>query len=287
MNNSGFQNSESESSPGRALWKRIVSDRAAAACLIFLALSALLCFAAPLIAPYPFDAQDLALGASPPSAEHLFGTDCLGRDLLSRILYGGRVSFAVGCLATAAAVAFGAIYGTVSGMMGGRADSIMMRIVDIAYSMPFTIFVILLMVAFGRSIWLIFVAIGAVEWLTMARIARGMCLDIKSRQYVEAARAMGESTANIIRRHILPNASGAILACATLTVPSVMLLEAFLSFLGLGVQAPMPSWGGLVKDGAEFMEDAPWLLIFPAFFFSATLYALNRLGEAASKRDFF
>jgi len=160
----------------------------------------------------------------------------------------------------------------------------MMRFVDIVYSLPFTIFVILLMIAFGRSIWLIFVAIGAVEWLTMARIVRGITLDLKSRQFVEASVALGQSKIKIMTRHILPNALSSILVCATLTVPSVMLLEAFLSFLGLGVQAPLPSWGSLVKDGAEYMEDAPWMLVFPAFFFSATLYALNRVGEALSGR---
>ncbi|MFR6034698.1 MAG: ABC transporter permease [Bacilli bacterium] len=195
------------------------------------------------------------------------------------MLYGGRVSFAVGILATAVAVVIGTSYGMVSGMCGGKTDALMMRIVDIIYSLPFTIFVILLMMAFGRSLWLIFVAIGAVEWLTMARIVRAMTLDIKSRQFVEAAVALGESRLGIMRRHILPNVFGSVLVCAALTVPSVMLLEAFLSFLGLGVQAPLPSWGGLVKDGAEYMEDAPWMLVLPALFFSATLYALNRIGR--------
>ena len=161
----------------------------------------------------------------------------------------------------------------------------MMRFVDAVYSLPFTIFVILLTLALGRSIWLIFVAIGAVEWLTMARIVRGITLDLKSRQFVEASVALGQSKIKIMARHILPNALGSILVCAALTVPSVMLLEAFLSFLGLGVQAPLPSWGSLVKDGAEHMEDAPWLLVFPAFFFGATLYALNRIGESLSGRS--
>jgi len=160
-----------------------------------------------------------------------------------------------------------------------------MRCVDIIYSLPFTIFVILLTLAFGRSIWLIFVAIGAVEWLTMARIVRAMTLDLKSRQFVEASVALGQSKIKIMLKHILPNSASAILVCATLTVPSVMLLESFLSFLGLGVQAPLPSWGSLVKDGAEYMEDAPWMLIFPALFFSATLYALNRVGESLSGRN--
>ena len=195
------------------------------------------------------------------------------------------MSFAVGILATAVAMCVGVCYGMVSGMAGGKTDAAMMRFVDAVYSLPFTIFVILLTLAFGRSIWLIFVAIGAVEWLTMARIVRGITLDLKSRQFVEASVALGQSKIKIMARHILPNALGSILVCAALTVPSVMLLEAFLSFLGLGVQAPLPSWGSLVKDGAEHMEDAPWLLVFPAFFFGATLYALNRIGESLSGRS--
>ena len=265
-------------------WRNISEDGTALACLVFLLLGAALCFCAPLAAPYSYKEQNLALGSVPPSLSHIFGTDMLGRDILSRILYGGRISFAVGLLATGVAVFIGVAYGMVSGMAGGKIDALMMRFVDIVYSLPFTIFVILLMIAFGRSIWLIFVAIGAVEWLTMARIVRGITLDLKSRQFVEASVALGQSKIKIMTRHILPNALSSILVCATLTVPSVMLLEAFLSFLGLGVQAPLPSWGSLVKDGAEYMEDAPWMLVFPAFFFSATLYALNRVGEALSGR---
>lgn len=265
-------------------WRNISEDGTALACLVFLLLGAALCFCAPLAAPYSYEEQNLALGSVPPSLSHIFGTDMLGRDILSRILYGGRISFAVGLLATGVAVFIGVAYGMVSGMAGGKIDALMMRFVDIVYSLPFTIFVILLMIAFGRSIWLIFVAIGAVEWLTMARIVRGITLDLKSRQFVEASVALRQSKIKIMTRHILPNALSSILVCATLTVPSVMLLEAFLSFLGLGVQAPLPSWGSLVKDGAEYMEDAPWMLVFPAFFFSATLYALNRVGEALSGR---
>lgn len=241
------------------------------------------CFLAPLFYPYAPEAQDLANACAAPSFAHPCGTDILGRDMLSRILYGGRVSFAVGFLATAVSVFIGVGYGMLSGMGGGRCDAIMMRIVDILYSLPFTVFVIVLMVAFGRSVWLIFVAIGAVEWLTMARIVRAMTLEIKSRQYVDAAVALGEGTFGIMRRHILPNAAGAIIVCATLTVPSVMLLESFLSFLGLGVQAPLPSWGSLVKDGAEYMEDAPWLLVFPALVFTLTLVCLNKIGNTVSE----
>lgn len=260
----------------------IFRDKFSLCCLAFVLALALACFCADFVSPFDYRAQDLALGLSAPSAAHPFGTDALGRDILARVLYGGRISFAVGILATAVAVFIGAAYGIVSAMLGGRADSVMMRIVDVIYALPFTIFVILLMVAFGRSLWLIFVAIGAVEWLTMARIARASALKIKSQQFVEASTALGQSRAGIMLRHILPNMLSPIFACAALTVPSVMMLEAFLSFLGLGVQAPLPSWGSLIKDGAEYMEDAPWLLAFPAFFFSATLFCLNRVGESLS-----
>ncbi len=267
------------------MWNAIKNDKVSLTCLCFLTICAFACFAAPIISPYPYDVQNLAQACKAPSAEHIFGTDMLGRDIFSRILYGGRISFAVGLLATAVASLIGVTYGMLSGMAGGRTDALMMRFVDIIYSLPFTIFVILLTLVFGRSIWLIFVVIGAVEWLTMARIVRTLTLDLKSRQFVEASIALGQSRTKIMLRHILPNAASSILVCATLTIPSVMLLEAFLSFLGLGVQAPLPSWGSMVKDGAEYMEDAPFLLFFPALFFSATLYALNRVGETLSRRN--
>lgn len=266
------------------VFAKIFADKLAAACLLFVAAVAACCFLADFVAPFDSVAQDLSAGLQPPSARHIFGTDSLGRDVFSRILYGGRVSFAVAVIATFVAVAIGVVYGTVSAMCGGAVDSLMMRFVDIIYTLPFTIFVILLMVAFGRSIVLVFVAIGAVEWLTMARISRASALEIKSRQFVEAAECMGQTKSGIFFKHILPNMLSPIFACAALTVPSVMMLEAFLSFLGLGVQAPLPSWGSLIKDGAEFMEDAPWLLVFPSIFFSATLFALNRVGEALSER---
>ena len=262
---------------------KIAADKFALACLIVLAVIAAMCAAAGLICPDGYRAQDLALGLSAPSFSHIFGTDTLGRDVFARVLYGGRVSFAVGIVATFVAVFIGVLYGTVSAMSGGAVDNAMMRIVDVIYTLPFTIFVILLMVVFGRSLWLIFAAIGAVEWLTMARIARGAALEVKSRQFVEAAKVLGQSRAGILTRHILPNMLSPVFACAALTVPSVMMLEAFLSFLGLGVQAPLPSWGALIKDGAEYMEDAPWLLVFPSLFFSITLFCLNRIGEALSE----
>lgn len=248
-------------------------------CAAFLICAFLACLFADFTAPYPYELQNMDLGAAPPSLAHPLGTDIMGRDMLSRLLYGGRISFFVGILATAVSILIGVFYGMVSGLAGGKTDSLLMRIVDVIYSLPFTIFVILLTLAFGRSIWLIFVAIGAVEWLTMARIARAMTLDLKSSQFVEASKAMGQSGFGIILKHILPNLLPSITVCAALTMPSVMLLEAFLSFLGLGVQAPLPSLGSLIKDGAEYMEDAPWLLVFPATFFSALLYCINLIGE--------
>ncbi|MBR4597553.1 MAG: ABC transporter permease [Opitutales bacterium] len=252
---------------------------AASIAAAFWILSFIICMLADFVAPYPYELQDMQLGLSAPSLDHILGTDMMGRDMLSRLLYGGRISFLVGILATAVSIFIGVFYGMLSGMAGGKTDSAMMRIVDVIYSLPFTIFVILLTMAFGRSIWLIFVAIGAVEWLTMARIARAMTLGLKTSQFVEASRAAGQSAAGIIIKHILPNLAPSVIVCAALTIPGVMMLEAFLSFLGLGVQAPLPSLGSLIKDGAEYMEDAPWLLVFPAAFFSALLYSINLIGE--------
>jgi oligopeptide transport system permease protein len=210
---------------------------------------------------------------------HILGTDTLGRDLLVRMLYGGRVSIGVGLAATIVALTIGVIYGATAGYAGGKLDSAMMRFVDIIYSLPFTIFVILLMVFFGRDIYLLFVAIGAVEWLTMARIVRGQVMSIKRMEYIEAARSLGLSNPRIVLRHILPNVLGPVIVYTTLTIPNVMLIEAFLSFLGLGVQPPMSSWGLLIKDGAEKMEEFSWLLIYPGVVFSLTLFSLNFLGD--------
>lgn len=249
------------------------------AAVVFLLGMMALCFAAPLIAPYHYAVQDTAIGASSPSADHWLGTDEQGRDLLSRILYGGRVSFTVGLLATAVALIIGVTVGSISGYIGGKLDRLLMRTVEIVQALPFTIFVILLVVVFGRHFWLLFVAIGAVEWPTMARIVRGKVLTLRDLSFIQAARTMGQSTLGILRHHILPNILGLVVVYATLTIPSVMLLEAFISFLGLGIQAPMTSWGDLIKNGADAMEDYPWLLIFPSLAFSSTLLCLNFLGD--------
>lgn len=260
-------------------WHRLARNRLAVAGGIFLAVLAVLCVVAPWFLPYGYSEQDLNLGASAPSTAHWLGTDMLGRDLLVRLLYGGRISLGVGLCATFVALTIGVVYGAVAGYVGGKADTIMMRIVDVIYALPFTIFVILLMVFFGRNIILLFVAIGAVEWLTMARIVRDQVLSLKRMEFIEAARALGLGHGRIIFRHMLPNLFGPVIVYTTLTIPAVMLLEAFLSFLGLGVQPPMSSWGTLIKDGAEKMEEYPWLLLFPGSVFSLTLFSLNFLGD--------
>lgn len=213
------------------------------------------------------------------------GTDMLGRDLFTRVLYGGRVSFSVGLFATLVSVLIGVFWGSVAGWCGGKIDSIMMRIVDIAYAFPFTIFVIILMVFFQRSLLLLFMAIGAVEWLTMARIVRGQVMSLRQQEFIDAAIGLGLSHTRIIFRHILPNITGPVIIYSTLTIPAIMLLEAFLSFLGLGVQPPASSWGILIREGTEAMEEYPWLLIYPGTILCLTLFSLNFIGDGL--RDAF
>lgn len=260
-------------------WRRLLANKAALVGGIILLILIFLAIFAPWIAPHSYSYQNLELGAQPPSSDFLLGTDTLGRDLFSRILYGARVSLLVGFVATGVALIIGVSWGIVAGYFGGRVDSMMMRIVDVLYGLPFIIFIILLMVIFGRNIWLLFGAIGAVEWLTMARIVRGQVLTIKNQEYVLAAQAMGVSNIQMFRKHIFPNILGPIAVYATLTIPQVMLLEAFLSFLGLGVQPPMSSWGTLIRYGVESMEEYSWLLIYPGLTFTITLFALNFFGD--------
>ena len=266
-----------------SLWSdavsRLIKNKAAMIGAIILFVLILCAIFAPYIAPYSYSFQNLDLGASPPSSEHLLGTDILGRDLLSRILYGARISLMVGFVATGVALVIGVSWGIVAGYFGGRIDSIMMRIVDVLYGLPFIIFIILLMVIFGRNLWLLFGAIGAVEWLTMARIVRGQVMSLKNQEFVLAAKAMGVSNLTMFSRHLLPNILGPVAVYATLTIPQVMLLESFLSFLGLGIQPPMSSWGTLIKDGVESMEEFSWLLIYPGITFTITLFALNFFGD--------
>ena len=266
-----------------SLWndafRRLIANRAAVASACILIILILAALFAPWIAPHSYSYQNLDLGATPPSGEFLLGTDTLGRDLLSRILYGARVSLLVGFVATAVALVIGVSWGIIAGYFGGRIDSVMMRIVDVLSGLPFIIFIILLMVIFGRNIWLLFMAIGAVEWLTMARIVRGQVITVKNQEYVMAAQAMGVPNLRLFVKHIFPNILGPIAVYATLTIPQVMLLEAFLSFLGLGVQPPMSSWGTLIRYGVESMEEYSWLLIYPGLTFTITLFALNFFGD--------
>ena len=261
-------------------WRRLAQNRMAVIATIIFGVILLLCLIGPLLfTQHSGETNDLANTFKKPSISHWFGTDDLGRDLFVRTLEGGRISLAVGFLATAVSLLIGVVYGSMAGYIGGRTDAFLMRIVDILYSLPFTIFVILLMVMFGRNFILLFVAIGFVEWLTMARIVRAQIMALKDTEFVEAARALGYGNLRIIFGHLLPNILGPVIIYASLTVPAVMLLEAVLSFLGLGVQPPMSSWGLLIKDGAEKIDVYPWLLIFPALFFSATLFSLNFIGD--------
>lgn len=260
-------------------WRRLRKNRLAvlggAVTAVVLVISAI----GPLFSPYGYDQQQRDLGAVGPSAQHWLGTDLLGRDLLTRVLHGGRVSLMVGVAATAVSLLIGVLYGALAGFTGGRTDAIMMRIVDILYALPFTITVIILMVYFGRSFVLLFVAIGAVEWLTMARIVRGQVMSLREKEFIEATVVMGLSKRRIILRHILPNVLGPVIVYTTLTIPNIMILEAFLSFLGLGVQPPMSSWGLLIKEGVEAMQPFWWMLVFPSVALSVTLFSLNFLGD--------
>jgi len=260
-------------------WLRLRKNHLAIFGLVLLTVFVVIALLTPWIAPYGYADQNLDLGATPPSAAHWLGTDIFGRDLLTQILYGGRISLAVGFIATTVALLIGVTWGAVAGYAGGRVDAAMMRLVDILYALPFMIFIVLLMVVFGRNMLLLFLAIGAVEWLTMARIMRSQVQSLRQQEFVEAAVSLGLSPAVIIRRHLIPNALGPIIVYTTLTIPSVMLLEAFLSFLGLGIQPPQTSWGLLISYGAETMEEFPWLLIFPGLALTLTLFSLNFLGD--------
>jgi oligopeptide transport system permease protein len=240
----------------------------------------LLALFGPLVTPYAYDQINKDdVWAPPLTGGHLLGADSLGRDLLARLLIGLRVSLAIGAAATSVSLLIGVAWGATAGYLGGRIDELMMRIVDVLYSLPFIFFVILLMVVFGRSFLLIFLAIGAVEWLTMSRIVRGQTLSLKQMEFIEAARAIGLTTPAIIARHIVPNLLGPVAVYATLTIPQVILAESFLSFLGLGVQEPLTSLGVLIAKGAQDMEVAPWLLIAPSATMAATLLCFNFIGD--------
>lgn len=266
-------------SPWQDAWYRLKQNKLAIISLNFLTVLVVIAVLTPWLAPYGYETQNLALGASGPSAAHWLGTDIHGRDLMTRLMYGGRISLMVGFAATAVSLVIGVLWGTVAGYVGGLTDTVLMRIVDILYALPFMIFIILLMVVFGRSLLLLFLAIGLIEWLTMARIVRTQVMNIRNQEFVSAAVVTGLSHWQIISRHIIPNIIGPVIVYITLTIPSVMLLEAFLSFLGLGIQPPQSSWGVLISGGVETMEEYPWLLLFPGLTLSATLFALNFLGD--------
>lgn len=265
---------------GRDAWEHIKRNRMAQIGGVLFITITLMCWIGPWLSSYSLHQQDLAYGAQSPSAQHWFGTDDLGRDLFVRILIGGRISIGVGFAATFIALVIGVIYGSIAGYVGGKVEDLMMRFVDAVYALPFTMIVIILTVTFDKkSIILIFMAIGAVEWLTMARIVRGQTRALRKLNFIDAAKVYGASHFRILIRHILPNCLGPIIVFTTLMIPSVILLESVLSFLGLGVQPPMSSWGVLINEGAKKIDIYPWQLIFPALFFSITLFALNFIGD--------
>ncbi len=262
-------------------WKRLKKNKLAISSLVLLVIMVVLVILGPLFSKYEFDYIDWEYMSIPPdfATGHYFGTDMMGRDLFVRVLYGGRISLMVGVLATFVSLVIGVIYGSIAGYMGGKVDSVMMRIVDILYALPFMFLVIMLMVVFGQHLFLIFAAIGGYIWLDMARIVRGQTLSLKGQDFVESAIAIGASTPRIIFKHIIPNLMGVVIVYITLTIPQVILVESFLSFLGLGVQEPFTSWGALVNEGAQDMEIAPWSLIFPAIFLAITLFCFNFIGD--------
>lgn len=271
----------------RDAMRRLLRNKAAAISLVVLALLILAALIAPTLIPFGYEDPDWAAFRTPPdfASGHYFGTDQNGRDLLARTLYGTRVSLAVALVATLVSVIIGVLYGAVSGYFGGKLDSIMMRFVDIMYALPYILFVILLMVIFGRNVYLLFAAIGALEWLTMARIVRGQTLSLKHREFIEAARASGQRPFKIILKHIVPNLVGPVVIYAALTVPEIIATESFLSYLGFGVQEPLTSLGTLIADGTNSMETDPWLLAFPAAFLVALLMSLLFIGDGL--RDAF
>ncbi|RFC44058.1 MAG: oligopeptide transport system permease protein [Verrucomicrobia bacterium] len=275
--------SESGSSLGRDAWLRLKRNRLAYACLWSLGGILVLCAGGALLSlagvlPDP-NATHLDHILEAPGVRYLLGSDALGRDVFTRILFGGLVSIAVGVVATLVSVLIGVTYGAVAGYVGGRCDAVMMRFVDILYAMPFVILVVVLMALFGMNLFWLFIAIGAVEWLTMARIVRAQVMALKRQEFMEAARSLGLGHAAILFRHLIPNCFGPIIVYTTLTVPSVMRLEAVLSFLGMGVQPPNSSWGCLIKEGADRMTTSAGLLVFPAAAFAITLFCLNFLGD--------
>ncbi len=272
---------EPERSPWRDAMQRFRRNKAAVTSLVFLILVTLLCVIGPWLLTHAYDSTDWDALKLPPSLtnSHWWGTDESGRDLLVRCLVGGRISLMVGILTTLTSIALGVVWGATAGYLGGAVDQVMMRIVDIMYAVPYLLIAILLVTVLGRDFYLVVLAITAFSWMDTARLVRGQTLSLRKMEFVEAARAMGVSTPRIVIEHIVPNLLGLVLVYATVTVPSVILTESVLSFLGLGIQEPMTSWGVLIHDGAQMLDSAAWLLIFPALMLSLTLYSFNYLGD--------
>ncbi|MFM0167982.1 ABC transporter permease [Paraburkholderia sediminicola] len=269
-----------------AAW-RFVRNRAAFTGFVVLMLIVIACVAGPWLLPNgPIDSDWSAISL-PPTLQnmHWFGTDELGRDLLARTLQGGRVSLEVGLLGTLVSGLIGVAYGATAGYLGGRVDAVMMRIVDMMYAIPYMLIAILMMTMFGRAFYLVVLTISAFSWLDMARVVRGQTLSLRSREFIDAAKAIGVSSRLIIARHIVPNLFGVVVVYASVTVPNIVLTESVLSFLGLGVQEPMTSWGVLIQDGAQKLESMPWLLLCPAVMLCVTLYCVNFVGDGL--RDAF
>ncbi|MGS0896070.1 ABC transporter permease [Burkholderia stagnalis] len=260
---------------------RFLHNRAAVFSLALLVLVAFACFIGPLLLAADPSASDWGAISLPPTwaNQHWFGTDELGRDLLVRTLIGGRVSIEVGLLGTLVSGLFGVAWGAAAGFAGGRVDAVMMRVVDMMYAIPYLLIAILMMTLFGRSFMLVVLTISAFSWIDMARVVRGQTLSLRNREFVDAARAIGVTPATIVRRHIVPNLLGVVVVYATVSVPGIVLTESVLSFLGLGVQEPMTSWGVLIQDGAQKLESMPWLLLCPAVMLCVTLYCVNFVGD--------
>lgn len=271
--------------PGRSPWMdariRFMRNRAAVVSLVLLSIITLLCVLGPMVLPHSYEDTDWNLMGIPPTlkAWHLFGTDELGRDLLVRTLIGGRISLVVGLLATLVSVSMGILWGATAGFIGGKVDALMMRVVDMLYAIPYLLIAILMVTILGREFYLVVLTISAFSWMDMARVVRGQTLSIKSKEFVEAARAIGVPTWRIIFQHVVPNLLGIVVIYTSITVPGVILTESVLSFLGLGVQEPMTSWGVLIHDGANVMGASPWLILFPAAALSITLYCANFIGD--------
>jgi len=270
---------------GRSPWMdarvRFLRNKAAVFSLALLTLITVCCIAGPWLLPHAFDAADWDAMSLPPTFKnaHFFGTDESGRDLLVRSLVGGRVSLLVGFLATLSAVTLGIVWGATAGFIGGRVDAFMMRIVDMMYAVPYLLIAILMVTILGRAFYLVVITITVFSWMDMARVVRGQTLSLRSREFIEAARALGVPTRRIIFQHIVPNLLGIVVIYTTVTVPTVILVESVLSFLGLGIQEPMTSWGVLIHDGASVMEVSSWMLLFPAGLLSLTLYCFNYIGD--------